>query len=61
MTTGRDTGDGVAGGPARHIPVLGPRAIGLLNLRPGGVYVDGTFGRGGAASRPLAGVLATVA
>jgi 16S rRNA (cytosine1402-N4)-methyltransferase len=54
MTTGRGTGDGVAGGPARHIPVLGPQAIGLLNLRPGGVYIDGTFGAGGHSGAILA-------
>src|SRR3984893_16409840 len=54
MTTGRDTGDGVAGGPARHIPVLGPQAIGLLNLRPSGVYIDGTFGAGGHTRAILA-------
>jgi 16S rRNA (cytosine1402-N4)-methyltransferase len=47
MTTGRGTGNGVAGGPARHIPVLGPQAIDFLNIRPGGVYVDATFGAGG--------------
>jgi len=54
MTTGRGTGDGVAGGPARHIPVLGPQAIGLLNLRRGGVYIDGTFGAGGHTRAILA-------
>ncbi len=36
-----------AGGLARHIPVLAPKAIEFLNLRGGGVYVDGTFGAGG--------------
>lgn len=30
-----------------HIPVMLHEAIACLNLRPGGVYVDGTFGRGG--------------
>ena len=54
MTTGRGTGDGVAGGPARHIPVLGPQAVGLLNVRPGGVYIDGTFGAGGHTRAILA-------
>jgi 16S rRNA (cytosine1402-N4)-methyltransferase len=47
MTTGRGTGDGVAGGPARHIPVLASQAIALLNIRAGGVYIDATFGAGG--------------
>ncbi len=30
-----------------HIPVLVHEATACLNLRSGGVYVDGTFGRGG--------------
>jgi 16S rRNA (cytosine1402-N4)-methyltransferase len=54
MTTGRGTGNGVAGGSARHIPVLGPQAIEFLNLRPGGVYVDATFGAGGHTRAILA-------
>jgi 16S rRNA (cytosine1402-N4)-methyltransferase len=54
MTTGRDTGDGVAGGPARHIPVLASQAIPLLNVHAGGVYVDGTFGAGGHTRAILA-------
>jgi len=54
MTTGRDTGDGVAGGPARHIPVLGPQAVGLLNVRADGVYIDATFGAGGHTRAILA-------
>src|SRR6185312_9124683 len=53
--TGRGTGmmaggDGfaaVAGGSALHIPVLGRPALEFLNLRDGGVYIDGTFGAGG--------------
>ena len=60
MTTGRGTGDGVAGGPARHIPVLGPQAIGLLNVRAGGIYIDGTFGAGGHTRAILATPGATV-
>lgn len=31
----------------RHIPVLGPEAVGFLDVRDGGVYVDATFGAGG--------------
>src|SRR5450631_228755 len=34
-------------GAAPHIPVLGPRAVELLNVRDGGVYIDATFGAGG--------------
>ncbi len=34
---------------ARHVPVLRDAAIGVLGVRPGGVYVDGTFGAGGYA------------
>ena len=47
MTMGRDTDNGVAGGPARHVPVLGRAALELLDVRDGGVYVDGSFGAGG--------------
>ena len=46
MMTGSG-GSAVAGGPARHVPVLVRPAIELLNLRIGGIYVDGTFGAGG--------------
>ena len=40
-------GSAVAGGPALHIPVLGAPALQYLNVRDGGVYIDGTFGAGG--------------
>ena len=30
-----------------HLPVLATEAIAALAIRPDGVYVDGTFGRGG--------------
>ena len=46
MMAGSD-GRAVAGGPARHVPVLAPPAVELLNVRGGGVYIDGTFGAGG--------------
>jgi 16S rRNA (cytosine1402-N4)-methyltransferase len=36
-----------AGGPARHIPVLGRQVIAYLAPRAGGVTIDGTFGAGG--------------
>jgi 16S rRNA (cytosine1402-N4)-methyltransferase len=44
-----DLGAGLmpAGGPARHVPVLGRAAIEALKIRDGGIYVDGTFGAGG--------------
>ncbi len=47
MTVGGDGSRAVAGGPAPHIPVLGPPALQFLKVAAGGVYVDGTFGAGG--------------
>jgi hypothetical protein len=38
----------------RHIPVLRSEALGALTLKPGGIYVDGTFGAGGYTSEILA-------
>ncbi len=32
---------------AYHVPVLAGESVGYLDLRPGGVYVDATFGGGG--------------
>ena len=40
-------GSAVAGGSALHIPVLGRSAVDFLNVRDGGIYIDGTFGAGG--------------
>jgi 16S rRNA (cytosine1402-N4)-methyltransferase len=51
------TGSGsnaVAGGLARHIPVLGRRAVEWLGARDGGLYVDATFGAGGYTRAILA-------
>jgi 16S rRNA (cytosine1402-N4)-methyltransferase len=47
MTASSDSQGAVAGGLARHIPVLGPAAVRFLNVRDGGIYVDATFGGGG--------------
>src|SRR5262249_11706200 len=46
IMTGSD-GSTVAGGLARHVPVLGRAALEFLKVRDGGVYIDGTFGAGG--------------
>jgi 16S rRNA (cytosine1402-N4)-methyltransferase len=51
--TGSDS-HAVAGGPARHIPVLGRRAVAWLGIRDGGLYVDATFGAGGYTQAILA-------
>lgn len=53
MMAGRG-GSAVAGGPALHIPVLGQPAVKFLNVRDGGIYVDGTFGAGGYTRAILA-------
>ena len=47
MMAGSGSAPAAAGGPARHIPVLGRRAVDLLAVRESGVYVDATFGPGG--------------
>jgi len=54
MMTGRDGGNAVDGGLARHIPVLAAEALHYLDPRDGGIYIDGTFGAGGY-SRPILG------
>jgi len=51
--TGSD-GHAVAGGSARHIPVLGRRAVEWFGVRDGGLYVDATFGAGGYTQAILA-------
>jgi 16S rRNA (cytosine1402-N4)-methyltransferase len=48
MMTGSDS-PAVAGGLARHIPVLAGPALAWLAVREGGCYVDATFGAGGYA------------
>jgi 16S rRNA (cytosine1402-N4)-methyltransferase len=55
MTPGRGGGIPAAdGGLARHIPVLGGPAVEFLDVRDGGVYIDGTFGAGGYSRAILA-------
>ena len=46
MTAGSDS-VAVAGGSARHIPVLARRAVDWLGIHSDGLYVDATFGGGG--------------
>ncbi len=53
MMVGSD-GSAVAGGPARHVPVLAGPALEFLNIRDGGVFIDGTFGAGGYSRAILA-------
>jgi 16S rRNA (cytosine1402-N4)-methyltransferase len=55
MMTGSGAGQpDVAGGLARHIPVLASRVVELLAVRDGGLYIDGTFGAGGYSRAILA-------
>jgi 16S rRNA (cytosine1402-N4)-methyltransferase len=54
MMVGRDGDTAVDGGLARHLPVLLRPAIEFLNVRDGGVYIDGTFGAGGYSKAILA-------
>jgi len=53
MMVGSD-GPAVAGGLARHVPVLARPALELLNVHDGGIYIDGTFGAGGYTRAILA-------
>lgn len=37
-----------------HVPVMAHEAVAALAIKPGGIYVDGTFGRGGHSRLMLA-------
>ncbi|HVY18869.1 MAG TPA: 16S rRNA (cytosine(1402)-N(4))-methyltransferase RsmH [Bauldia sp.] len=53
--TGRGTpSGGVAGGLARHVPVLIEEALGFLAPAAGGLFIDGTYGAGGYTNAILA-------
>jgi 16S rRNA (cytosine1402-N4)-methyltransferase len=61
MMGGSDSGNpAVAGGLARHIPVLVHPVVERLGVRDGGVYVDATFGAGGYTGAILAAADAKV-
>ncbi len=62
MMTGRDTvADGVAGGPARHVPVLIEEVLRFLAPAVGDTFIDGTFGAGGYSRAILAAGASVVA
>ncbi|MBN8994505.1 MAG: 16S rRNA (cytosine(1402)-N(4))-methyltransferase RsmH [Rhizobiales bacterium] len=60
MSTGGDMGN-VAGGPARHVPVLLEEAMRYLAPAAGDVIIDGTFGAGGYSRAILAAGASVVA
>ena len=48
MTGHSDTShEDVAGGPARHVPVMLNEVLSALQPRSGSIFIDGTFGAGG--------------
>ncbi len=53
MTDRSTTGTHAAGGPVRHVPVLLLETIDALSPRDDGIYIDGTFGAGGATQALL--------
>jgi 16S rRNA (cytosine1402-N4)-methyltransferase len=60
--TGRGTpSGGVAGGLARHVPVLIEEALGFLAPAAGGLFIDGTYGAGGYTGAILAAGASVIA
>lgn len=47
MGRGDGPGAGAAGGPTRHVPVLLAEVCDALDVKRGGLFIDGTFGAGG--------------
>jgi 16S rRNA (cytosine1402-N4)-methyltransferase len=47
MGRGDGPGAGAAGGPTRHVPVLLAEVCDALDVKRGGIFIDGTFGAGG--------------
>jgi 16S rRNA (cytosine1402-N4)-methyltransferase len=58
-TRGAPSAEGAPRGPVRHVPVLLPQVLQALELRPGQVCIDATFGAGGYSEAILAAAPAT--
>ena len=54
MSSGSLTGGGGMSSTPEHVPVLLPETLAALELKPGELVIDGTFGAGGYSRAFLA-------